>query len=148
MSYTDAPFNGIIYIRIGLEDLNELKRIRGLATTRNDIYIAITSGTIADMNSNNIPSNDTQQVQYFTDDHTHPALHLDINTGTLVLNFTETIDILSLDITFQPAANVSTSNLSVTLTSGEPPLYSSTMSNDSHTILALKTSMPSNESRS
>lgn len=142
-SSTSTPFNDVVYVDIGLDDLNELKRIRGLATSDDDTFISITNTTVLDMNENSVEailSSSTIQVANFTRDLVRPmvdAIELDMNTGMLTFNFTETIDILSLDIntlTIQPAFSVTTNESSYTLTSGDPPLFSYSPSNDSHTI--------------
>ena len=143
-SFTNTFDNDIVEIIIGLDDLNELKRIRGLAASFSTSYISMTAQTLVDMNNNmlsEIPMSDALQVSMFTDDSTNPVLlgyELDLNAGTLLLNFSETIDIFSLNIstlTLQSEEFVPDSNYSYTLNMGPDPLLSSTPNSDSHTIL-------------
>ena len=144
-TFTGTPFNDIVTVQIGLEDLNELKRIRGLADDGSSrTYLTITNSTVVDMNGNAVveaTGNDSLPLLDFSPDANRPQLvsySLDIDSGVLVLNFTETIDIYSLnisEITLQPYENASESDaLSYTLTMGHPPLFSSTMSNDTHAV--------------
>ena len=143
-TFTLTPFNDIVAVELGLDDLNELKRIRGLAVDESTTFISITRSTILDMNGNEVIPllrSSALQVQNFTDDSINPELEayeLDLNTGTLILSFTETIDILSLNISkisFQPLEFVPDANFSFTLTHGSPPLFSSTETPDSHIVI-------------
>ena len=143
-SFTNTSNNDIVEIVIGLDDLNELKRIRGLAVDPFTSYISMTAQTVLDMNNNmlsEIQSSDALQVSVFTDDTINPVLlgyELDLNAGTLLLNFSETIDIFSFNIstiTFQADEFVPDSNYTYTLNMGSGPILSSTPSSDSHTII-------------
>ncbi|KAL5489594.1 hypothetical protein EMCRGX_G018704 [Ephydatia muelleri] len=144
-SHTATPFNDVVTVNLGLQDLNNLKSIRGLAENLNNTFISITNTTVLDMKVNpvvEITSNNAQQVGIFKRDSVSPAVKsfdLDVNTGTLTLNFSETIDILSLNIsklTLQStltADNITTK--SYTLMQGNLPLLSSTSSSDWYIVV-------------
>ena len=144
-SYSNTPFHHIVTINLGLTDLNELKRIRGLVTNRNTSFISYTNTTVLDMNDNEvIPryQDDAQQVQGFFPDEINPELisyEVNIDEGYIILNFTETIDILSLNLsllTLQPTENASeSSNFTYTLHHGTAQPYSFTAPNDSDVIV-------------
>ena len=92
-----------IVIDLDVVDLNEIKRKEGLATSENNTYIFFTSLTIADTFGNLIvetaPLNAVKVTQYIAD-VINPELtgfDLDMNTGVLTLNFTETVNSSSLD---------------------------------------------------
>ena len=101
-------------------DLNEIKVLTDLSTSENDTYILFEETTILDTSDNvlNI-SNLPLPVRTFTEDATRPELRafvLDLNDDTLVLSFSETVNVSSLDIseiTLQPFANAT--NFSYTL---------------------------------
>ena len=143
VSYTD--FNDVLVVEIGLEDMNRLKQLRNLTEGLNNTFISITNITILDMNDNNvirIPPHLAQHVSVFYPDQTAPRLEafsLDMNTGTLLLNFTETIDILSLNISeilLQPMQHTPDEDYKFIhqLRHGNPPRLSSTQSSDYHII--------------
>ncbi|XP_065888524.1 uncharacterized protein [Dysidea avara] len=103
-SYTDSVNSTQIDIILGIDDLNEIKRLVGLGTTRNNTYIAIEPELIIDMNGNlvqEISATDPKQVLYVEDDVTMPELvsfSFDMNTGCLNLTFSETVNASSLNI--------------------------------------------------
>ena len=144
-SYTNTSFNHIVTINLGLTDLNELKRIRGLVTGRNTTFISYTNMTILDMNDNEVVpqfQHDAQQVQEFFPDETRPELEsyeVNIDEGYIILYFSETIDTLSLNLsvlTLQPMENTSeSSNFTYTLNHGTDQPHSYTAPNDSDVII-------------
>ena len=108
----------VIVVTFSFFDLNEIKKIRELASDVNgtNSYISITNSTVVDMNGNpvqNLPDDSAIPVTVFTEDSTPPVLHsfnLDLNIGILYLNFSETVDTLTFDITqytIQSARNIS-----------------------------------------
>ena len=108
----------IITINFTFFDLNEIKKLRDLASNESgsDSFITLTNLTIVDMNDNPvvpIPDGTGMGVRNFTQDTTPPELvsfDLDMNIGLLVLNFSETVDTLTFNITqysLQGTANVS-----------------------------------------
>ncbi|XP_065886866.1 uncharacterized protein [Dysidea avara] len=143
-SYTNTSYNHIVTIYLGLSDLNELKRIRGLVTDQNTTFISYSNTTVLDMKDNEVVPRfqfDAQQVDEFFPDEIRPQLtgyEVNIDEGYMILNFTETIDILSLNIsllTLQPMENsTEENNFTYTLNHGTMQPYSFTTSNDSETV--------------
>ncbi len=89
----------IIEIYLSLDDLNQIKIVPQLAISESTTYISITENLVKDMNNNSvvaISSNNPTQVMSggFTQDTTDPELEsfsLDVDAGTLTLNFSETV---------------------------------------------------------
>lgn len=94
-----------VTIVLTTSDLDEIKRLSGLAATRNTTYIYLSSSAITDMFDNPIVSIEPPNavlVDNFVDDFTSPVLlsfDFDADSGTLVLTFSETVNSSSLDIT-------------------------------------------------
>jgi len=96
----------VLIINITDNDLNEIKRIRGLASNANEsnAYVSITNDTVVDMNNNpikSVPNPSAIRVNNFVEDTTPPVLYafdLDMNFGLLTLNFSETVDTLTFNI--------------------------------------------------
>ena len=100
-----------VVINLSRLDLNEIKR-RELATSMIDTFVFLSNLLIEDTFGNEIvevPPEDAVMVMNFVDDFIDPVLvdfDLDMNTGTLTLSFTETVNTSSLDtsgITFYNA---------------------------------------------
>ena len=95
----------IIEIAIGFDAITEIKRGRTLAISRITTQISFSSAALNDTASNPvIPiSNESgRRVTIFTPDTTSPSLvsyALDLNSDTLTLTFTETVDILTVNFT-------------------------------------------------
>ena len=126
-------------VALGWTDLNEIKRLTGLATASSDTYITLSSATIRDMNGNavvpRVDGDSSLPIAFFTADTINPSLHtfnLDVNSGILTLEFTETVLATSLNVT--QITLLSSTNLTDfeyhTLSSG-----SVTESSDSTTIV-------------
>jgi len=129
--YSSMDDSTILVVNFTFFDLNNIKKIRGLASDLNgtNSYITITNVTLVDMNNNSvvaIPDGTALRVSTFTEDSTPPELvsfNLDLNTGILTLNFSETVDTLTFNVTqftFQSSENVSNSLQMYSLT--EPNL--------------------------
>ena len=90
---------------IEIDDLNELKRLRLLASSRNTTYISFTSDLIPDTSGNMVVSVSTSaavQVTDYTKDTTRPNLvsfDLDLDSDILTLTFDETVDGATLNVT-------------------------------------------------
>ncbi len=121
---TNGP---IIRILLSLEDLNQIKIVPQLAISGSTTYISITQHLVMDMNTNRVlaitPGNASQVMpRGFTLDSTDPLLQsyaLDLNDGTLTLNFSETVigsSLVRSRFTLQGEYN--TTITSVTLTPG------------------------------
>ena len=96
----------VLVINISDFDLNEIKRIRGLASKSDgsNAYISITNSTVVDMSDNlvnAVPDALAIRVNNFIEDTTPPVLYafdLDMNFGLLTLSFSETVDTLTFNI--------------------------------------------------
>ena len=93
-----------VTIFLGSNDLNEIKRISNLATSVNDAYLVFTSDAIRDMNSNPVisrPATNPIRIGLYSQDTINPVLsafNIDVNQGLLTLEFSETVNSASLDV--------------------------------------------------
>lgn len=91
-----------VTVRLSLSDLNGLKAVRNLATSRGTTYITATELTVLDLSTNMlIPVEDgnATQVSTFTPDTGRPTLLsfiLDRDSGVLSATFSEAVDVLRL----------------------------------------------------
>jgi len=116
-------------------ELNEIKRINTLATSLEDTWISVTSLGIADTFGNRlvaIPTNNALQATYYIEDVTNPVLvdfDIDLDAGTLMLIFNETVLASSLNVTQITLQNTPFSNSTsvYTLTGGEGSMDDSTV---------------------
>ena len=89
----------VVDVTLIQSDLNDLKALTGLGSTRSDSYVSITSATVTDMNGNTVlpvPMNSARLVRAYFPDQTGPVIQgfdLDYNTGLLTLYFDETVDL-------------------------------------------------------
>ena len=95
-----------VRVALGWTDLNEIKRLTGLAMASSDTYITLSSAAIRDMNDNavvpRVDGDSPLPIAFFTADTINPSLHvfnLDVNSGILTLEFTETVLATSLNVT-------------------------------------------------
>ena len=97
-------FDSVLVINLSDVDLNNIKRLFDLATSRDDTFISFRSSLIMDINSNDvIPSSpfSAQQVRVYMRDATPPIVNefsLDIDTGLLRFVFSETVNIDTFDL--------------------------------------------------
>ena len=124
-SNTTSTSGYLININIGLFDLNLLKDFRNLASNDADTYLRFTENFVRDMNRNRVvPILNTaaRNVTMHFVDQTSPALtefDFDLNTGTLLLQFSETVDLASFDVSGITLHSASPAGLeNFTLTSG------------------------------
>jgi len=99
----DNGLSTTLTIDIGADNLNNIKADTGLATSAQSTYVALLSGVIQDTSGNSYSDSTTiHPVARFTPDSTDPELvnfDLDINSGQLVLSFSETVNVQgSLDV--------------------------------------------------
>ena len=125
--YSSNLDSTLLSVNLSYFDLNEIKRIRGLASdpTGSNSYISITNYTVRDMNNNPVQSvldSFAIHVQNFTEDDTPAELDhfdLDMNLGRLTFSFSETVDATTFNISqyfLQCTSNASKdSNQSFTL---------------------------------
>ena len=137
-------FSSFINISISDQDLNALKKNRNLANTEDDTYIVLTNMTVFDMSSNPIREvldGSGIRVRFYTRDSIDPQLgnfSLDLDTGILTLNYTETVDtrmFIAEEITLQSHANISEAEHYFTLTGG-------TLLNEDDPFVHLKLTIP------
>jgi hypothetical protein len=92
-----------ITIHLGILDLNAIKQNTLLATSENDTYLYFTALSITDTFGNQVVEQNATnalRISRYEEDRTSPeltAFDLDMNTGTLSLSFSETVNSLSLD---------------------------------------------------
>ena len=86
-------------------DLNSIKSLGELATSSNNTFLSVTEFAIRDMNGNRlvvVEADDALPVSTYVKDITRPLLvsfDLDMNLGILTLNFSETVNVSTLDVT-------------------------------------------------
>ena len=96
---TLSPSGRVISLQLGVEDTNEIKRIRSLCTSSRNCYMTVTQFLVLDSAGvGNIPINDGSAVavRNFTEDLTPPSLlvwTLDMDEGRMELYFSETVDV-------------------------------------------------------
>ena len=101
----ELPTDFIITVQLTENELNELKSITALATSRTDTWISVASAGVMDTFGNplsSISSTNALQVSEYTGDITRPTLtsfNFDVDAGTLELQFDETVQASSLDYT-------------------------------------------------
>ena len=122
-SFTESVNGTIILLNISDSDLNLLKQMTDLATSNDTTFLSLTPSTIDDMSGNpvvEIPLANALQVAGFTTDTTSPQLEsfvLDLDNEELLLTFSETVNVSSLDITaISLQSKVDSSAVSVMLT--------------------------------
>ena len=119
-------------------DLNAIKATEGLLTSRENTFISFSSSFVADLAGNGITAESGLQAAEFVLDTTSPELlmySLDMDTGILVLNFSETINATTLNlaefvIQNDPDVLVATGSvaLATTRASGNSASYAITLS--------------------
>ena len=102
VTHSDDPVP-ILNASVSIDDLNEIKRRRDLATGIENTFVSITSSFITDTLGravNPIPISNALQVESFIPDRTRPILlyyDLEMDTGTFHFTFDETVNASSLD---------------------------------------------------
>ena len=103
MSGIVQDFNSpVVTVMLTLFDLNQIKKLRNLATSPDNTHILLTNQTLDDMYDNDVvPIVEGMGVASFIPDTTPPDVHsytLDVNRGLLIILFTETVDTLTLNL--------------------------------------------------
>lgn len=97
--------NGLLLnLTLGINDFNLLKRFTDIANNENDTFIFLKSGSVTDMYGNDISEQGGMAVQasLVIPDRTNPVLDsfsLNVDTGVIVLTFSETVNASSLKVT-------------------------------------------------
>ena len=133
-SATIISFRGTaVMLQLSVQDVNAIKSQRSLATSIDSTFLEAMANTILDMNQNtlmSIPSNLAEPAEGYISDTNRPSMisfEMDINTETLTIRFSETIDSLTADptnITLQQDAQQLANFLTLsggTVTSGDSP---------------------------
>ena len=100
-------------IALSLYDLNEIKRLAGLAYSPNTTFLTLSRYAVRDMAGNSLTAVDGRQVASFFSDRIMPELreyNADLNSGVLTLFFSETVNASTLrvrELTLQNARNAS-----------------------------------------
>lgn len=101
-SHSDSPDGFIVDMVLSTDDLNEVKKVRTMATSIQNTYIVIGANVIDSVTGVDalaITDGNGLQASRFTNDMTRPSLayfDLDVDDGILHLFFSETVDIRSL----------------------------------------------------
>ena len=137
----DQIERSVLYINLTEDDLNTIKLFdSGLADDLNSTFISIESGTVLDNNGNPLNSTLAEPVYEIQVDATLPEVvgfDLDMNEGSLILTFTETIyaaDVMPDQITLQNGGNQSTTTAFYTLKSAIVTQISETSVNITLTV--------------
>ena len=114
-SYPNNTIYQVVRVLLNDSDLNQIKRIRSLCTDLRSCYMTTTSSIARGINgifSNAIPNGRGLMATMFTDDVTSPQLvswMLDMNRGQIIVTFSETVDITSLQLRLIVLRNSSSS---------------------------------------
>ena len=109
-----SPNSPEVTLELTLYDLNNIKRIRDLATEENNTYITVTTSGMRDMNNNSIVAisqDDALEAQLVTPDLKNPTLQsfaLDLDSDILWLTFDETVLVSELNVTQITLVNAET----------------------------------------
>ncbi len=129
--------SSILTIYLSHEDLDNIKILTGLASNRDNSYLAITEEGVSDMVGNRVVEINTTealQVSMYKLDVTRPQLRafsFDLDSGNLTLTFTETVNTTSLDVTMVTLLSNLCGGVTYTLTSRPPyPVTTATFSSD------------------
>ena len=99
-----SGYDSVVTIYLGLNDLNEVKKLKNLAANQPTTYLTVESRTIQDMNGNYLIPIDPSQAlapSDFSQDTTHPILlsfALNMEQQILTLNFSETVFVDTLSV--------------------------------------------------
>lgn len=91
-----------VTIFLGTDDLNRVKQIRDLATSRDNTYLTVAATIADDVNGVDtiaVTDGKSLQVSAFTGDTTRPVLEawtLEMDSNQIILTFSETVDIRTL----------------------------------------------------
>jgi hypothetical protein len=92
----------VVIVDLSFEDANALRRSTGIATSRATSYLTVAANAIRDMERQGVtPISTGIQADAFTGDTKKPTLqgaNLNMDSGTLALTFSETVDAGSLDV--------------------------------------------------
>ena len=94
----------VITVEIGSYDMNAIKLLFNVATSKSTTYLSLTANTVLDMIGNRVvevSTNNARQVTSFTADSTSPMLvsyDINMNREVIMLTFDETVNIASFAV--------------------------------------------------
>ena len=124
---TTLSFEGTeISLELSVDDVNEIKKLRGLAISNTTTFMIATSTSVLDMNMNMLMTLEilsAERVTEFVEDTNRPSLgsdsfDLNVNTKTITLHFNETIDSNTTILTLITLQEEFTYSTNVTLSGG------------------------------
>jgi hypothetical protein len=98
----NSPVGFSITLSLDSADLNEVKAIRNLCTRETDCYMTVAASAVHDPHgrgANPISDGEAQRVRRYTRDSTSPEIQnwkLNMNTGQIIVSFSETIDVTTV----------------------------------------------------
>ena len=99
-SFSTSPNGDLVVISVGQEDFNTITANTGLYTGLGDSYISLTSAAITDASSNPVLPVSGLATSSYIPDRIPPELsqfEFDLNTGILLLTFSETVSLLNFN---------------------------------------------------
>jgi len=99
-SFSTSSNGDVAVINVGQEDFNSVTANIGLYTSLEDSYISLTSAAIMDASDNPVVPISGLHASDYIPDRIQPELsqfEFDLNTGILLLTFTETVSLLNLN---------------------------------------------------
>ena len=120
---TGLPNKPEYTLRPTLDDVSNLKRVIGLATTDYNTFLTLMNTTTLDFSSNPLNETFALQVNQVYEDQAKPSLIgflFDVNAGELLLTFNDVMEALSLNVTeITFFSSNSTSSENYTLSGGQ-----------------------------
>eukprot|EP00118_Oscarella_pearsei_P023607 m.284220 g.284220 ORF g.284220 m.284220 type:complete len:7575 (+) comp40677_c0_seq9:1023-23747(+) len=123
-SYTTTKVdNRTFTVIIGPTDLDRLKSLRFVAKTKATTLLSVGTATVKDVLNNSafyVPREDAIEVSAYTGDSVAPLLYsfdLDMDDGLLSLNFSEPIDVTTMNFSYLSVQDASTRNQKFELSS-------------------------------
>ena len=120
-----SPHGPVINVSLSVYDLNEIKKLTGLATSPLDTFLALTDMAASDRSGNPVLSregNTSLQAAAVIEDLQKPELDhftFDLNEGLIIFTFSETVNASSLNVAHVTLLSSNTSNATMyTLTGG------------------------------
>ena len=121
-SYSDSDNGVVVVVNINSNDFNEIAADRNLYVDLSSSHLTIAPGTILDLAGNEVLFNSLQATNY-TEDEIIPVLFnysLDLNSGIILLTFSETVNLAAIDPSKIGFASNATSPAAVQLSLSTP----------------------------
>ena len=102
VSSSDSESGGMVVINMGRADFDAIGTYPDLLTKLGNSYVVLSNGAISDPSGTEILTAGPLQASQFINDTIPPELvdfQLDLITGVITLNFSETVSVLNLDPT-------------------------------------------------